>query len=89
MLISSDVLLSHAIPTKFICNVVDTFDWLLRFYFQRGCKSIIHWVIKITLITSDFLGKLNTLIVHFVAQYLEEGGGVEPLPINQYLFSGV
>ena len=27
--------------------------------------------------------------MHFVAQYLEEGGGVEPLPINQYLFSGV
>ena len=41
------------------------------------------------------MGKLDTPLVHFVAQCLEEGGGVEPLPITQYLgvsvplFSGI
>ena len=31
------------------------------------------------------MGELDTPLVHFVAQCLEEGGGVEPLPITQYL----
>jgi len=31
------------------------------------------------------MGKLDIPLVHFVAQCLEEGGGVEPLPITQYL----